>query len=76
MPNPFLTRAELDQVNALLAGIRTRLEAIYGAGTEVRLRLKIVMEFGYDERSKPDVQETLHRLKAVERYNLENPGLI
>ena len=65
MPNRNLNPVELDQANDLLRYIRGRLTSL-AAGDPLLLfayRRKIMKEFGYDERGKPEARAKLKALK-------------
>ncbi len=72
MPNRILTPDELEEANALLRDIRTRLSALAGDDLDLLFayRRKIFKELGYDERSKPMLRRKLKAQKRKEQGGL------
>ncbi len=72
MANRQLTPKELKHANALLADIRTKLEALSRGKKDLLFayRRKIFKELTYDERSKPMVRRKLKDQKWKEQRGL------
>lgn len=72
MANRRLTPDELQRANALLAEIRSKLEALSKGDTDLLFayRRKIFKELTYDERSKPMVRRKLKNQKWKEQRGL------
>jgi UTP:GlnB (protein PII) uridylyltransferase len=72
MPNRQLTPDELERAKALLAEIRSKLEALSKGDKELLFayRRKIFKELTYDERSKPMVRRILKDQKWKEQRGL------
>ncbi len=72
MANPRLTKEQIEQANALLDEIRTRLETLSGGDRELKFtyRRKVFKELMYDERSKPMARRALKIKKMKEQNGL------
>ena len=72
MPNRNLTTDELVKANALLAEIRSRMEALAGGDNALLFayRRKIQKELSYDERGKPMLPRTLKARKMGEQKGI------
>lgn len=72
MANRQLTKPELEEANALLDDIRSRLEALSGGDRELLFayRRKVAKELTHDERDKPMVRRRLKQQKRNEQNGL------
>lgn len=72
MANRNLTPTELEQANALLAEIRTKLKGLSQGDPELlfAFRRKVFKELTYDERSKPMVRRKLKDQKWKEQRGI------
>jgi hypothetical protein len=72
MANRTLSKAELENANALLAQVRAAIEKLSAGDKELLFayRRKVYKELTYDERSGPTARRKLKVLKRKEQNNL------
>lgn len=72
MPNPILSKAQLEQANELLTRVRAELTVLSDGDPALLFayRRKVAKMLIYDERSGPNERRKLKKLKLLEQHGL------